>query len=333
MSDTLSNREPKSQSLSMTATPPAPSRDLYEAVWFEGPAMRNVARSSHGTTLTVPKAKQGTAPCRKATLAALTVAVVLAMTNPAASRTPEVGFLNPDAIQRLVIEEAMATPTVPPSLALAVAKVESNFRSDALSAAGARGVMQIMPATARGEFGVEPDELWDTRLNIQLGIDFLGRLIERYKGRWDLALSHYNAGSISGTLPQAGPLPVARPYVEAVLSWEKWYRQSEAITRMASGDTNRSPRDSWEPANTRITASPRTVLPRPLPAATADLRPIPPVSPLPQVIRSPSVMASLPASRRITVALDDFDSTIAQRRLEARQRLDDFAPRIRWSPG
>ncbi len=56
-------------------------------------------------------------------------------------------------IKEIVIEEALAT-TVSPSLALAVAKVESDFRARALSAKGARGLMQIMPATAEHEFGV-----------------------------------------------------------------------------------------------------------------------------------------------------------------------------------
>jgi soluble lytic murein transglycosylase-like protein len=57
---------------------------------------------------------------------------------------------------------------VPPSLALAVAKIESDFNAHALSTAGARGVMQIMPATARSVFGVGKDELWNARLNVQL---------------------------------------------------------------------------------------------------------------------------------------------------------------------
>ena len=101
-------------------------------------------------------------------------------------------------VRRLVVEEAMNSH-VPPSLAMAVAKVESDFQPKALSTAGARGVMQIMPATAMGEYGIGADELWNARLNVQLGIDFLGQLIARYGGRWDLALSHYNGGSIMHT--------------------------------------------------------------------------------------------------------------------------------------
>jgi soluble lytic murein transglycosylase-like protein len=100
-------------------------------------------------------------------------------------------------VKRMVIEEARNS-IVPPALALAVAKIESDFQDRVLSHKGARGVMQIMPATARGEFGVDADELWDPRLNVQLGIDFLERLHAQYGGRWELALSHYNGGTLKG---------------------------------------------------------------------------------------------------------------------------------------
>ncbi len=56
-------------------------------------------------------------------------------------------------IKEVVVEEAWAT-TVSPSIALAVAKVESDFQARALSPKGARSLMQIIPATAEHEFGV-----------------------------------------------------------------------------------------------------------------------------------------------------------------------------------
>ena len=69
------------------------------------------------------------------------------------------------------------------SLALAVAQAESDFDPLSESHKGARGVMQIMPATAMGEYGIPPDMLWNPRLNIRLGLHFLKRLIIRYGGR------------------------------------------------------------------------------------------------------------------------------------------------------
>jgi len=131
-------------------------------------------------------------------------------------------------IKKIIVQEALAS-RVPPSLALAVAKVESDFQSNALSSKGARGVMQIMPATADGEWGVEADELWDPRLNVRLGIDFLERLIDRYDGNWEFALSYYNGGSKVGKPGQARVLPWTRGYVDSVLRWERRYAQQKRI--------------------------------------------------------------------------------------------------------
>ncbi len=140
-------------------------------------------------------------------------------------------------IQRMVAEEA-AQSGVPVSLALAVAKVESNFKPRALSSAGARGVMQIMPKTGKDLYDVEADELWDPRLNIRLGVDFLRSLKKRY-GRWDLALSHYNGGSAVGTPPNAKVIPATRGYVDSVLAWQRRFARQETVVAMAEAVENR----------------------------------------------------------------------------------------------
>ena len=127
------------------------------------------------------------------------------------------------AVKRIVLDEA-GNMGVPPALALAVAHAESGFDPNALSHKGARGVMQIMPATAKGEYGIHPDALWDARLNVRVGLHFLNRLIRRYRGRTDLALSYYNGGSRVGRWPNARIIPATRPYVDRVLSLQSRYR-------------------------------------------------------------------------------------------------------------
>ena len=132
-------------------------------------------------------------------------------------------------VKQIVIEEAQRS-TVPPALALAVAKVESDFQERVRSHRGARGVMQIMPATARGEFGVDADELWDPRLNIQLGIDFLERLYAQYGGEWELALSHYNGGTLKGGKGSyAMPHSYTRKYVADVMRWWQRYQDQAEV--------------------------------------------------------------------------------------------------------
>ena len=246
------------------------------------------------------KFSQSTTAKRPTARALMLFAAVIALawgaagTSQAATRTD---------IKEIVIEEAMAT-TVPPSLALAVAKVESDFRARALSSAGARGVMQIMPATAKGEFGVAADELWDARLNVQLGIEFLAQLIRRYDGRWDLALSHYNSGRIKRSGGRAEPLPATRKYVASVLRWERRYAAQAKVWRV-----KRTPRPSWQPARTRIAR-----MDRPVPRRTAVARVLPKHS-------------AADAFRGRFNGLDDFSGSLEQRRQRVRHLLDDFTKR------
>jgi hypothetical protein len=138
-------------------------------------------------------------------------------------------------IQRIVIDESELDGTVPPSLALAVARVESNFDDAALSHAGARGVMQIMPRTARGEYGVDAADLWDARTNVRLGIRYLHQLYDQYGRRWDLALSHYNGGGLSrNRFGMYKPHSYTRGYVKNVLSASREYERTRLVARVSS---------------------------------------------------------------------------------------------------
>lgn len=87
----------------------------------------------------------------------------------------------------------------------AVARTESGLDPRAVSSAGAIGLMQLMPATARG-LGVDP---WNPAQNIMGGARHLRALLDRFDGRIDLALAAYNAGS--GAVTRYGGVP---PYAE-----------------------------------------------------------------------------------------------------------------------
>ena len=137
-------------------------------------------------------------------------------------------------ISDLVAGEAERNQIVPASLALAVARVESNFNPDAHSDAGARGVMQIMPETARDVFGVDPDRLWQPRTNVRLGIRYLEKLYRRYDRKWKLALSHYNGGSLRGNGGDAIPHDYTRDYVNAVMHFNNRFARQTAQVKLAS---------------------------------------------------------------------------------------------------
>lgn len=93
-----------------------------------------------------------------------------------------------------------ATGSIERALALAVTRQESGFNSAAVSPSGALGLMQLMPRTARdiaGKLGVPfiQDKLTrDPGYNVQLGTQYLGDMLHRFGGSYELALAAYNAG-------------------------------------------------------------------------------------------------------------------------------------------
>jgi len=127
-------------------------------------------------------------------------------------------------IQKFLVDEANRQ-NIDPALALAIAKVESDFNPRALSHAGAKGVMQIMPATAEGVFGISSNQLFDAKTNIELGIRFIKKLLSRYDQRIDIALSHYNGGSaVQNDSGGLSVIPATQKYVNKVLSAQELYK-------------------------------------------------------------------------------------------------------------
>ena len=93
-----------------------------------------------------------------------------------------------------IIASASYRYQIPTSLISAVIKCESNWKPRAVSKAGARGLMQIMPRTAKNEFQVSPASLWDPVINIYVGTAYLRLLSDRYRGNSAPAVAAYNAG-------------------------------------------------------------------------------------------------------------------------------------------
>jgi soluble lytic murein transglycosylase len=144
-----------------------------------------------------------------------------------------------------IIRQQAADKDLDAALIAAVIYEESRFR-DQTSHAGARGLMQITPETARGiakhSGGVrfEESDLADPQINISYGAYYLRRLLDRYGGNETIAIAAYNAGmgNVDNWVERAGGaedfdagdirFPETRAYVENVMERRGEYRDNYA---------------------------------------------------------------------------------------------------------
>ena len=116
-----------------------------------------------------------------------------------------------------IFEAAGKKFNISPDLLKAVAKVESNFRPEVVSRAGAMGIMQLMPGTAKYLGVTDP---FDPEQNIMGGAKYLKEQLDRFDGDVKLALAAYNAGW--PTVIKHGGIPPFRQtqnYVPKVLGY------------------------------------------------------------------------------------------------------------------
>ena len=114
-----------------------------------------------------------------------------------------------------MIDETARRHEIDPALVREVARQESGFRPCAVSAHGAEGLMQLMPAT---QVQLQVGNPFSAQQSIEAGGKLLKQLLERYHGDLSLALGAYNAGP--ERVDQAGgvpPIPETRNYVAEIL--------------------------------------------------------------------------------------------------------------------
>jgi hypothetical protein len=101
------------------------------------------------------------------------------------------GFTTGDALVDSYIVDSSRRYAIDPLLIYSQMHQESTFKSRAISPKGARGLMQLMPETAR-RFGVE--NIFDAKQNIEGGVKYMRWLLDTFNGDLNLALAGYNAG-------------------------------------------------------------------------------------------------------------------------------------------
>lgn len=127
------------------------------------------------------------------------------------------------------ILRASRTYDVDAALIRAIIMAESSNNPRAVSHRGAQGLMQLMPTTARW-LGVE--DAFDPALNIDGGVRYFKKLLDRFNGDIKLALAAYNAGSRYvrkyGGVP---PFRATRIYIQKVLKYQQEFQKETASTQ------------------------------------------------------------------------------------------------------
>jgi soluble lytic murein transglycosylase-like protein len=116
-----------------------------------------------------------------------------------------------------VIDAEARRYNVDAALVSALIRAESNYEPYAVSRKGARGLMQLMPATARR---LDVRHPFDAAANVRGGVRYLRELLERFDHKPELVLAAYNAGE--GAVESYGGVPPYREtvgYVKRILSW------------------------------------------------------------------------------------------------------------------
>lgn len=140
------------------------------------------------------------------------------------SRLPSTSRLNPNI--KSLIERLATQYDVSVNLVYALIATESAFNPKAISPRGARGLMQVMPQTAR-DYGVtNPEQLFDPSINLEVGIRHLAVLMKRFQNNLPMAIAAYNAGD--GPVYRGARIP---PYRETLL------HVAEVISRLPTGRT------------------------------------------------------------------------------------------------
>jgi tape measure domain-containing protein len=245
---------------------------------------------------------------------------------------PTVGF--PKVPFASLIEEAAKQYGLDPLLFAALIKKESGFRQEKkpgqilTSSAGAVGIAQLMPGTAK-ELGVDPRNVTQ---NLIGGAEYLAKMLKRFNGNIELALSAYKAGPGNVRNGQ-----LARGTVEDVGIVMQYYREFQRMSRGSQG----GPEFSSPPSISQELPSPPSIAQLPtLPNQNqdnfwdADLPPVPKENPinfqnpnLPPVPNLPTANLGKAADQIRNTETAEQNSQEFLRRLEEQQNLNNALDR------
>ena len=125
----------------------------------------------------------------------------------------------------LIIQKIALRYNLDPALVKAIIMVESEYNPNAISGKGAKGLMQLMPVTARS-LGV--DDIFNPEQNIHAGVRHFKFLLKQFDGDIKLALAAYNAGSKSvRRYKDIPPFKATKRYLMKVFRYWEFYKKGE----------------------------------------------------------------------------------------------------------
>lgn len=138
-----------------------------------------------------------------------------------------------------IFKRASEKYDVPYNFLIAVAKAESNFNVKATSKSGARGIMQLMPATAKS-LGVT--DAYDPEQNIMAGAKYLGAHLKTFNGDLDLAAAAYNAGGEA--VKKYGGIPPYNETKNYVKTIQNYMAQGVTVPEKTVSSSTKSTKNS-----------------------------------------------------------------------------------------
>ena len=145
---------------------------------------------------------------------------------------PIINWNSSEHLFQPIVLKAANRYEIDPALVMAIIMAESSYNPKAISKKGAKGLMQLMPTTARS-LGVK--DSFNPEHNINAGVRYFKKLLSRFDGDIELALAAYNAGSRKVREHRGiPPFRATRHYIKKVIKYYRYYKTQMDSSRLYS---------------------------------------------------------------------------------------------------
>jgi len=145
---------------------------------------------------------------------------------------PIISWNSAERLFQPIVLKAANRYKVDPAMVMAIIMAESSYNPKAISKKGAKGLMQLMPTTARS-LGVK--DIFNPEHNINAGVRYFKKLLNQFDGDVELALAAYNAGSRKVREHRGiPPFGATKYYIKKVIKYYRHYKTQLDSSRLYS---------------------------------------------------------------------------------------------------